>query len=84
MPESKGRGTPKPRVPRDPAEKSVAMASPRWLAPTMVALFVVGLLWIVAYYLTPDLPVLRELGNWNMLVGFGLIMAGFALSTRWR
>lgn len=84
MPESKGRGNPKPRLPEDPAVKDVPLTSPRWLAPTMVALFVIGLLWIVLYYLVPDLPVMSDLGNWNMLIGFGLILAGFALSTRWR
>lgn len=84
MPESKGRGKAKPRVPVDPARAAMPATSPRWLAPTMVALFVIGLLWIVAYYLAPSLPVMESLGNWNILVGFGLIMAGFALSTRWR
>jgi len=24
------------------------------------------------------------LDNWNLLVGFGFIIAGFALSTQWR
>jgi len=50
----------------------------------MVACFVVGLLWIVAYYIAPGMPVLSTLGRWNMLIGFGLIMAGFGLSTKWR
>lgn len=84
MPESKGRGTPKPRIPQDPAKKAPATASPRWWAPLMVGLFVAGLVWIVLYYLAPTLPLLSALGNWNMLVGFGLIMGGFAMSTRWR
>jgi hypothetical protein len=24
------------------------------------------------------------LGRWNMVIGFGLIMVGFGLSTKWR
>jgi hypothetical protein len=50
----------------------------------MLTCFIVGLLWIVAYYLAPDAPVLGTLGNWNLAVGFGFIMVGLALSTRWR
>jgi hypothetical protein len=50
----------------------------------MLACFGIGLLWIVLYYLAPGMPVLGELGQWNMLIGFGLIMVGFGLSTRWR
>ncbi len=84
MPESKGRGVPKSRPPQTVAKKDQPLTSPRWLAPTMVALFVIGLLWIVVHYLAPDLPVFSALGNWNIVIGFGLIMGGFALSTRWR
>jgi hypothetical protein len=84
MPESKGRGVPKSRPPAVAAKKDIPTTSPRWLAPLMVACFVLGLLWIVAYYIAPGMPVLSELGRWNMVVGFGLIMVGFGLSTRWR
>ena len=62
--------------------------SPRWLAPLMLVLFGLGVLWLVVYYLTEGrmagLPVASELGDWNLLVGFGFIIAGFALSTQWR
>jgi hypothetical protein len=30
------------------------------------------------------MPLVSELGNWNLLVGFGFIIAGFGLSTQWR
>jgi hypothetical protein len=30
------------------------------------------------------LPGVSEIGNWNLLVGFGFIIAGFGLSTQWR
>jgi hypothetical protein len=74
------------RDPREPAPRTeaVRVGSPRWLAPLMVTLFLVGLLWIVVYYLSQaQLPV-AALGNWNMAVGFGFIMLGFALSTQWK
>ncbi|MGB8020453.1 MAG: cell division protein CrgA [Candidatus Nanopelagicales bacterium] len=84
MPESKGRGKPKPPSAVDENRKVAPAASPRWLAPVMVTLFLLGLLWIVVYYLAPSLPLMADLGNWNMLIGFGMIMGGFVLSTRWR
>ncbi len=84
MPESKGRGKPSPRMPDEQPRKATPTASPRWLAPVMVAFFLIGLLWIVLYYLAPGMPVIGSLGSWNMVVGFGFILVGFALSTRWR
>ena len=59
--------------------------SPVWLAPLMLALFLIGILWLVVFYITQgDMPFVSDLGNWNLLVGFGFIIAGFALSTQWR
>lgn len=84
MPESKGRGTPKQRTAPAVPKKDIPTTSPRWLAPLMVACFVLGLLWIVLYYIVPGMPVMSDLGSWNMVIGFGLIMVGFGLSTRWR
>jgi Cell division protein CrgA len=84
MPESKGRGTPKPQPAPSAPKKEVPTASPRWLVPVMLGSFILGLLWIVAYYIAPGMPVLSALDQWNMVVGFGLIMVGFGLSTKWR
>jgi uncharacterized membrane protein (DUF485 family) len=84
MPESKGRGKPKARTASPAPTKDVPTSSPRWLVPLMLICFVVGLLWIVLYYIVPGMPVMSALGTWNMVVGFGLIMVGFGLSTKWR
>jgi hypothetical protein len=63
---------------------AVRIGSPRWLPPLMVICFVVGLLWVVVFYVTQtDYPI-HSIGNANMLVGFGLIAIGFVLSTRWK
>jgi len=63
------------------------LESPRWLAPIMVTSFILGLLWIVVFYVTAATPPQRpisSIGTWNIVVGFGFIGVGFALATRWR
>jgi hypothetical protein len=56
----------------------------RWVAPLMLAMFLIGLAWIVVFYVTTgDMPV-GSLGNWNIVVGFGFIAAGFVVSTQWK
>jgi Cell division protein CrgA len=57
----------------------------RWVAPTMVTLLVLGLAWIVVYYITEaDLPLMRQLGGWNLVIGMGLITGGFVAATKWK
>lgn len=88
MPESKGRKKTTRYVPEQPkGERKVArLGSPAWLAPTMVACFVVGLLYIVVYYIAgADIPVMRDLSALvNVAIGFAFIGVGFVLSTRWQ
>jgi len=51
----------------------------------MIAALVIGLAWIALYYVTQaDMPLLRSLGGWNLVGGFGLIIIGVVLATRWR
>jgi hypothetical protein len=62
-----------------------AQPSPRWYAPVMVALMLVGLLWIVVYYVAGEqIPFMVSLGAWNFAIGFGAMVAGLVMSMRWR
>jgi hypothetical protein len=57
----------------------------RWIAPVMVTLLVLGLVWIVVYYIAgPSVPLMNSLGGWNLVIGMGLITVGFITATRWR
>ena len=68
-----------------PTQSRKHAVSAAWLAPTMVACFLVGLAWISLYYVTTaDMPGLSVLGGWNLVCGFALIVAGVVLATRWR
>ncbi len=83
MPKSRVRKKPV-YTPPTTARSARRKVSPPWLAPTMIACFVLGLVWIALYYVTQaDMPGLRSLGGWNLVCGFALIIAGVILATRW-
>ena len=82
MPESKGR--PKTSFTPPRRAQKVTTGNAAWFAPLMVGLMVVGLLWVVTFYITGQRFPIESLGRWNLGVGFGLLVAGFAMTTRWR
>ena len=85
MPESKKRKKSVYTAPPAPGASRKKGPSPVWLAPLMLGLFLIGIVWLVVFYLVgPDMPYVGELGNSNLLIGFGFIIAGFGLSTQWR
>ena len=84
MPKSRVRRKPVYTPPPTQSSRRRAV-SPVWLAPTMIVCLLVGLAWIALYYVTQaDMPVLRSLSGWNLVFGFGLIVAGVVLATKWR
>ncbi len=86
MPESRSRKKAKYTPPPAKSEKKSYGDNPRWLVPTMVALFVIGLTWIVLYYTAgSSIPGMSHLGALgNVILGFLFIVGGFVLATRWR
>ncbi len=71
-------------TPPPSSTKAVRIGSPRWLVPAMVGCFLLGLAWVVVYYITQTEYPIGAIGAWNMGIGFGLIIVGFVLSTRWK
>jgi hypothetical protein len=69
-----------------PPEKkaTVKVRTTTWVVPVMLALFLVGLAWIVVFYLTGAEFPIRAIGNMNIVIGFAMIAAGFAVSTQWK
>ena len=52
----------------------------------MLACFLIGLIWIVVYYMTGQdlaIPLMKELGQYNLVVGIGFMAVGFVYATRW-
>lgn len=63
----------------DPGPKPL---SPAYKA-VMFGLLILGLLWIIVYYLTQGLFPIVQIGGWNILVGFGIALVGFLMMSRW-
>ena len=58
--------------------------NPKWLVPVMLASFLLGLIWIVIFYISSTSYPIPGIGAWNMLVGFAFVGVGFSLATRWK
>lgn len=63
---------------------NIKLTNSSWVAPVMLAMFALGLAWIVVFYVTDGSLPIDSFNNWNILVGFGFIAAGFGVSTRWK
>ena len=81
MPKSRGR---KKTDYTPPSKAAVKVGSPVWLVPLMVGLLLLGLAWIIVYYVSSARLPIPGVEHWNLLIGFGLILAGFVLSTKWK
>ena len=58
--------------------------NPAWFAPTMTAFYLVGLAWILVYYVSRAEYPVPGFGQGNLLSGFGLLIVGFLMTTRWK
>jgi hypothetical protein len=67
-----------------PPRSSKAKVSAPWLAPAMIASLVVGLVWIVVFYVSQQAFPIGALGAWNLVVGFVFIITGLGLATKWQ
>ena len=83
MPESKGRAKPAYTPPPKRSSKKT-MANPPWFVPVMLGLMVVGLLWVVTFYVTAAKYPIPGFGYKNLIIGFGLMISGFMMTMKWR
>ena len=82
MPESRVR---KKAAYTPPSGKSGARKpNARWFAPLMAGLLVLGLIWIVVYYVSQRAYPIPGIGDLNLVAGFAILLAGFGMTTRWR
>ncbi|MEY4079568.1 MAG: hypothetical protein RIS80_1337 [Actinomycetota bacterium] len=78
MSEEKNKKPAKAAKPARPAKAPKANAdslpNPVWFAPVMFGFMLLGL---SAF---PE----ANIGSWNIAIGFGLLMVGFGMATRWK
>ena len=69
------------------AHPSTPLGRGRGVVVGMLGSFLIGLLWICTFYVISDdisvLPVFDDLGQYNLVVGIGLMAVGFTYATRW-
>ena len=72
-------------APATASKRASHAPSPPWYGGLILAMFVLGIAWLLVYYLSNGGVLgLEHLGGWNLLVGFGFVVVGLGLSTRWR
>ncbi len=58
----------------------------RGIVVGMLGSFLLGLVWIIVYYMAgqpTSIPVLRNLEAYNLVVGIGFMAVGFVYATKW-
>jgi ferric-dicitrate binding protein FerR (iron transport regulator) len=62
-----------------------APGSRRWVAPTFITVGLLGVVWLIVYYVAgQDVWFMALLGNWNILIGMAGMAAAFVISTMWK
>ena len=68
------------------ANKKTPLGRGRGVVVGMLGCFLIGLVWIVLYYFTGSdsaIPVMKDLDQYNLLVGIGFMAVGFSFATKW-
>jgi hypothetical protein len=90
VPKSKVRKKPAATVRAQSLSPQKTLApSPTWYPVVMGVVLLLGLAYLVVYYLTnsgtdPRIPLMGDIGAWNFAVGFGIMMLGLIMAVRWR
>ncbi|WP_432560374.1 cell division protein CrgA [Granulicoccus sp. GXG6511] len=68
-----------------PDRRITGPGTSRWVAPAFITIGLLGVIWLVVYYIAGrDVPVMSRLGDWNILIGMGLMAAALGLSMMWK
>jgi hypothetical protein len=51
---------------------------------TAVGLIVIGIAWLVVYYLSSQQYPVEAWRYWNLAIGFGCMVSSLAILSRWR
>ena len=68
------------------AHPSTPLGRGRGVVIGMLGCFLIGLIWIVVYYVTGQtatIPLITDLSQYNLVVGIGFMAVGFVYATHW-
>ena len=68
------------------AHPSTPLGRGRGVVVGMLGCFLIGLVWIVVFYFIgqdASVPVMKDLDQYNLLVGIGFMAVGFTFATKW-
>lgn len=68
----------------DPTPEVEQAPNPVWFKPIMLGLMILGLVWVIVFYLSGSTLPIPGIGAWNLVAGFGIAFIGFLMTTRWR
>ena len=60
------------------------LPNPVWFKPIMFGFMLLGLAWIIVYYLSQGSWPIPGINEANIAIGFGFLIIGFFMTTRWR
>ncbi|RMB61715.1 cell division protein CrgA [Tessaracoccus antarcticus] len=94
MPESKVRKQAKSKQQHTSSVEDAELRSERqrlsgaqrnWVPWVFIPVGLLGVLWMVVYNLAGNsIGFMQSLGDWNVAIGLGLIVASFSLMTLWK
>jgi hypothetical protein len=83
VPESKPRRKTASAAPQQAASRTYK-PNPVWFKPVMFGLMIIGLFWIITFYISEGRFPVQAWESWNIVAGFGIAIVGFLMTTRWR
>ncbi|QWW19609.1 cell division protein CrgA [Schaalia sp. 19OD2882] len=58
--------------------------SPQWWAPVFLTFLLLGLVWVLVYYISQAQYPIPGLNWWNLVIGLGSMLVGLFMLMRWR
>ena len=68
------------------AHRTTPLGRGRGVVIGMLGCFLIGLIWIVTFYFvsqSASMPVMSDLGQFNLVLGIGFMAVGFTFATKW-
>ena len=78
------RSTTRPKSDSSETRSTEQAPNAVWFKPVMFGFMLIGLIWIIVFYVSMSSFPIASLGTGNIVVGFGIMFIGFLMTMRWR